>query len=166
MKWMQLLLCLIFFATQVFGEEATLIQMRILFREGANSRTACKQLLEACDKMNKRSNATFLGYIGCANMMMAKYGFNPVTKFNSFTYGKSLLEQAIHEDAKNIELIFLRFVIQLNCPLLLNYNDDLKADKSAILMALPHIKDLGLGSFIRNYLLQSDQLTITEKTAL
>lgn len=100
-------------------------------------------------------------------MMLAKFGFNPISKFNAFNYGKSLLEQAIHADSKNIELIFLRYVsTQSNSPSLLNYHDDISADKFAILLALPNIKDHGLSTFIKNYLLQSTNLTAKEKTAL
>lgn len=163
---MKLLLIIIFLTSQVFGESSSLMQLRFLFKQGANSRVACKQLIVACDETTNQNISTVLGYKGCANMMLAKYGFNPISKFNAFNYGKSLLEQAIRNDSKNIELIFLRFVIQLNSPSLLNYHDDISADKLAILLALPTIKDHGLSKFIRSYLVQSTHLTAKEKIAL
>lgn len=46
---MKLLLMMIFVVTQVFGEHS-LVQLRVLFKQSANSRVACKQLIVACDE--------------------------------------------------------------------------------------------------------------------
>ena len=54
---------------------------------------------------------------------------NPFTKYNYFTEGKALLESSIQRDPTSPELRYLRFAIQSNVPLFLNYRKDLNEDK-------------------------------------
>ena len=63
------------------------------------------------------------GYLGCFYFLKSKFESNPIDKFYYFKKGRSLLEAAINEDPKSVELIFLRYSIKINLPKFLLYNN-------------------------------------------
>jgi hypothetical protein len=83
---------------------------------------------------------------------MAKFYYNPWKKLNSFNSGKIQLEAAIQNEPNNIELIFLRYMIQMNSPLFLHYNNNMASDKKNLLLSINNIKDQDLKFRISNYL--------------
>lgn len=85
-------------------------------------------------------------------MLMAKYVFNPFSKFSYFKKGKNMLEKAVHADKNNIELRFLRYTIQTNIPAFLGYNDDLETDRLFLKQSLANVKEPELKKIITTYL--------------
>ena len=73
--------------------------------------------------LNTEKSPLVKGYLGCFYFIKSKFETNPIDKFYYFKKGKNLLEAAIHEDPKSIELIFLRYSIQKNLPRFLLYNN-------------------------------------------
>ncbi|MCW3117116.1 MAG: hypothetical protein JWM28_1198 [Chitinophagaceae bacterium] len=69
-----------------------------------------------------------------ATLMMKKAGLlkSAGKKLNLFKAGHRQLEAAIATDSNNVELRFLRLMIQENAPGLLGYNDDLDKDSAYI----------------------------------
>jgi len=59
--------------------------------------------------------------------MMAEYVFSPISKLKNFNRGKKILEASILE-SNNVENVYLRLLIQLNIPGILNYHDNIDAD--------------------------------------
>lgn len=68
-----------------------------------------------------------MAYKAAGECMMAEYVFSPISKLKYFNRGKKNLEAAIAK-GKHEENIYLRLLIQLNVPKMLNYNDEVTGD--------------------------------------
>ena len=66
-------------------------------------------------------------YQGASQCMIAKYVFAPWSKMKNFNAGKDRLEASIAEN-KVVENVYLRLMIQLNAPKIVNYNIDIDSD--------------------------------------
>lgn len=106
------------------------------------------------------------GYLGASKMLMAKFVFSPLSKFNYFTEGKIILEKAVTQDPNQVELRYLRYIIQLNCPEFLNYRGNIKQDKAFLLQQTPGLKDRDLRVKIITILNTSGSLTDAERKIL
>jgi hypothetical protein len=71
--------------------------------------------------------------------MMAEYVFSPIKKLKYFNQGKTSLEQLIAEE-KSVENVYLRLLIQLNIPRLLNYYKNIDEDIAFLEAELPAAK--------------------------
>lgn len=139
-------------------------EIRNLYEKSAKSEDDCKKLIDMLEPHKK--DPLFLGYSGCATMMMAKHVFSPFSKMSYFKKGKVMLEDAIKEDEKNFELRFLRFTAQTNMPSFLGYHNSIQNDKKFILNSFPQIKDESLEQYVLPTLKKSKDLTTTEKEKL
>jgi hypothetical protein len=160
-------LTLIIIAMTLFTE-ATNVDMptiRNVYQQAANNEAKAMYLLKKTEKHSETS-ATLLGYNGAATMMLAKFQFNPITKLDFFNKGKIILEQAIAKDDDNIELIFIRFSVQSNAPIFLDYNKHLFRDKQFLLVNIRDVKDKDLKLRIVQFLQSSSYLTHGERNSL
>jgi hypothetical protein len=137
--------------------EPDVATLRKLYYEAAENKAAVKKLSASLVKVSDHSEAILIGYKGAAEMMEAKYAFNPVTKLSKFNRGKNYLEKAIRKDTKDVELRFIRFSIQTNLPSFLGYNDHIKTDKNLLFNAVPSLTDKQLKNNIIDYLIISKQ---------
>ena len=95
-------------------------------RHAANTK---KQEVEFINKYKSSSKISILGYVVSLEMKQAKYKFFPWKKLSIFNKGKKRLESLIKRHPDNIDLRYLRLVIQENIPSLLNYKLNIKEDK-------------------------------------
>ena len=70
----------------------------------------------------------FQAYLAVMYFMKAKYVGFPTTKFKYFKKGKVKLNTLILKYPKNIEIRYLRFVLQHQTPSFLGYNNHIKED--------------------------------------
>jgi hypothetical protein len=124
MKFAFLLLLLIPFS--VFSEK-DINFIRDLFHVAAQNECKADELILLLEK--KAQTPLVKGYIGATTILLARHSINPITKYNYFTEGRTLLESSIQNDPESPDLRYLRFVIQLNVPLFLNYRKNLNEDK-------------------------------------
>jgi len=144
------LLLLLFFLPLVNSD---LSSLRNLYKEASKDEAKANQLLVIADK-NSSNNLVFYGYKGAAKISIAKYAFNPYTKWNLFNEGKDILESAIASDVNNIELRYLRLTIQMNAPNFLGYKSNIDSDKKFLKENINGVNDEELQSIIKNYLLK------------
>ncbi|MCO4815150.1 MAG: hypothetical protein KC454_10575 [Flavobacteriales bacterium] len=76
----------------------------------------------------KKSNLA-LCYVGALKAKKSSYLTTPKEKVQEFKAGAGNIEKAIALDSKNVELIFLRYVIQCNSPKITRYKDKIDKDK-------------------------------------
>jgi len=126
-------------------------QVRSLYEQAPVHKASCGALIALLQPYDEK-NPLFLGYKGCAHMIMAKHVSGPFTKLSYFKKGKNMLERPIQADSHNIELRFLRLTIQKNAPALLGYNGDIKADRLFLRDNRENISDSSLRILIRRYL--------------
>ena len=76
---------------------------------------------------DKYFSSTIKAYQAVSKTMMAKYVTSPFSKLGYFNEGKKELETIIASD-QNLETVYLRLLIQLNVPSLLNYYSKIETD--------------------------------------
>ena len=106
------------------------------------------------------------GYYGAVVALKAKYNSNPIKKYNYCKEGLNLLSSAIDKSPHDIELRYLRLIIQTNIPSFLGMNTNVEEDKITILSRIENEKDLPLKTLVSQFLLKSDICTETEKKKL
>jgi len=144
-------------------------QYRNFYEKAASSETYYNSALTSVDLMTT-NNSLKLGYQGALKAISAKYTFNPVAKVNRFNNGVAELEKAISLDKNNIELIYVRYTIELNAPSMLGYNKNTALDKNRLLIyvntKMLAEKDMDLSTRIAKYLYNFAPLTPKEKMEL
>jgi hypothetical protein len=85
-------------------------------------------LLEIISLASKKKDVVSKGYLGLCKTMMAKYYTSPLKKWKSFNEGKEIIDKAVDGNSKNVELRYIRLMVQLNAPWFLGYNDKVNED--------------------------------------
>ncbi|MGR3809216.1 hypothetical protein [Jiulongibacter sp. NS-SX5] len=107
-----------------------------------NSEEDCEAFIKFCDQV--KCDAA-VGYKATATMQMAEFAFMPNSKWSYFKKGKAILENHIKTHPKDLEARYMRVMIQLNAPAMLNYNEDYKSDYALIK------KEIGSSSLPKSY---------------
>lgn len=144
------------------ANEWNIITIRDLYYKASTSKDDSNKLKTTLDSI-KNPNECIKGYMGMYYMIEANHLYNPYSKLNSFNKGKNLLDEAIKNDPKNIELRFLRLGVQTKAPSLLGYNKQIESDKTFIISTYPTISDNDLKKRIKEFMIQSSTCTEQEK---
>ncbi|MBB6499026.1 hypothetical protein [Pedobacter cryoconitis] len=148
-------LILLLFTTKTYSAEPEIQEVKILFRASANNKVVAERLLKLLSTVDHTSPPLLICYKGAAEMMQAKHKSNPINKFVRFKKGKKLIEEAVKKEPHNLEIRFLRFMIQTNLPAFLSYHNDINEDKKYLLANLKTTKDQKLKQDILTYLSNS-----------
>jgi len=133
-----------------WAETPALPYLRSLYADATRDEVSARKLMEATE--NELGIAIIKGYYGAGKILMARYHFNPYTKYHSFKKGVGLLEEAIHADPTNTELRFLRLSIQKNAPSFLGYHKHMAQDEAFLYSNLTLLHDEELKLIISQYL--------------
>lgn len=79
--------------------------------------------------------ATIMAYKAVSETMKAEHKFSPISKLQLFNSGKAKLE-AVLETTPTTEARYLRLLVQLNVPGILNYSNNIKEDLDHLTKAL------------------------------
>lgn len=96
-----------------------------------NSLSDIEELINQLEK----SNTSTLHKAYIAALTMKKAGVqkaSPAVKLKTFKAGATVLEKLIEQEPTNVELRFLRLIIQENAPKILKYHNNLQEDASMI----------------------------------
>lgn len=74
-------------------------------------------------------NPNVQAYVCALQMKQAKYFFNPIAKLRAFRKSKNKLELLIKNNPDNIDLRYVRLMLQERIPSILGYQDDIETDK-------------------------------------
>lgn len=141
-------------------DSTDLMKMRGLFLLISKSKESTLELMT----LSKDSKSTHLlikkAYNAAAEMALAKFKFNPISKSESFNLGKKKLDQTILSDSTLIEIRFIRFAIQCQAPIFLGYTNNINNDKAFILKNIQSLKAKDLAFFLTifKFLIKSDKL--------
>ena len=93
-------------------------------------------------------------YKAAAQMALAKYKFNPISKLSEFNQAKITLNDCVKKDSLNLEIRYIRLAIQEHVPAILNYYKNIDPDKKFIIQNLHSLKQIDptLFTIINNYL--------------
>lgn len=154
----------LFICTQAFSQ-LTVDALRKEYHKASSDSVACSKLYAKAFADNSTDNM-IIGYKGAISAAMANHIKNKSEKLKFFNAGKKLIEQSIKADAQNMELRFLRFTIQTNCPKALGYNDEIESDKKFVMESLGSMKNATLKKKMIAFLLASKYVTEEEKKKL
>lgn len=143
------LLLLFLLTIQSPNHIAELANLRLAFDKAVLSEKESKNFLAT---VNAKTSAIHRGYHAAVTMMMAKHVFSPYKKLALFNNGKAILDETILANPNEIELRFIRYMIQTNSPAFLNYNKELNSDKKLMEQQLPSLTDTDLKKRIEAYL--------------
>jgi hypothetical protein len=140
--------------------------LRKLYYKAPTNKSDEETFLKTMEQLQIGKNPLLLCYKGVALILQANYCFNPYDKWSCFRKGKALMELAVEADPENIEIRFMRFCVQTNAPVFLNYHAELFVDKTKILKAWNTIPDNDLKDKIKSFILKSNCCTNNEKSNL
>ena len=169
---MRFLFILSVFSSLLFQTTAAteLEEVRKAFYQASMKQEVCELIYNKIKDEDYTKSPIMLGYQGVYQAIMAKYAWNPFTKWWYFKTGVNHLEEAIRMKDNSIELIFLRFAVQTNSPSFLGYNENIEKDKAFIMKS---IQDKNTRSTYRvfikdiiNYMMGSEYLNAQEKAVL
>lgn len=123
--------------------------VRARFDKAVGSAEVCKDLMQ---KLAGKTDPASLAYLGAAETIWANHTSNPLSKLNTFRKGVKKIEQAVAKDPNNVEVRFIRYSIQKNCPDFLGYSDNLSEDKNFIVKNKGQVKSAALLSMIQKVL--------------
>lgn len=80
-------------------------------------------------KYKETKNTSVLAYVYAVEMKQAEYAFNPISKLKIFNKTKKKLDKLILANPNNIDVRYIRLVLQEQTPSILGYKDNIKEDK-------------------------------------
>jgi len=119
-------------------DKVTMDQVRQGF-QNIGSEDDIQKIIEMPIDSQDPNASTARAYQAASTCMMAEYVFSPIKKLKFFNQGKNSLESLIDE-RKTVENVYLRLLIQLNIPRLLNYYKNIEEDVAYLEAELPAAK--------------------------
>jgi len=161
-KSLLLLAIIAFYSNAVAQESLLLDELRQNFQE-IDSEDDIEQIMGMSVDPEDPKASTAKAYQAASTCMMAEYVFSPIKKLKYFNQGKTSLEDLIAE-AKSVENVYLRLLIQLNIPRLLNYYKNIDEDIAFLEAELPGAKiDVDYKyTMIRNLVTLADENEVKE----
>ncbi len=89
---------------------------------------SCKNFILSLKKVKIEESPLLEAYKISAEMINIKYLKNPFRKFNLFNHYSKKLNLIVNENPMQIEIRFLRYLVQINSPKYLLYNSNIDED--------------------------------------
>lgn len=140
--------------------------IRELYKVAHLSENNALVLKEKLSLIDKKNNKILVAYKGATIAILAKYMKGTKQKTEEFKKGTSLVEFAIQQEPENIEIRFVRLSIQQNSPKILKYSKKIDEDKNFILSNFNNLKSRELKSYLKDYILSSNNFTEEEKNVI
>tara|TARA_B100000900_G_scaffold92981_1_gene76254 strand:+ start:1778 stop:2185 length:408 start_codon:yes stop_codon:yes gene_type:complete len=109
-------------STLIYSQET---EFKKIFERAVFQEVSCDSLIDFCEgKISKKCEA----YSGAALILKAKYANSPISKISFFRKGRKKLDDIIDKNPNFVEYRWLRYSLQKNAPVFLNYNKNLIKD--------------------------------------
>jgi hypothetical protein len=126
MKKVLLLILLVF--VSIFAQASIIEEFHALVTK--------KQEQIFLEKYKTSSNPSVLAYYYAVQMKQAEYAFNPIKKLSIFSKYKNLLNALVLAHPSDLNLRYIRLVIQEKSPAFLGYKDFIPTDKLILQKAI------------------------------
>ena len=150
------------------AQEPGLDSIRKMYLACSGNSSAVEKLYGLLSGRKDHLNPVETAYEGSVRAMMAREVFLPTSKYRYFSEGRDLIEKAIIEDPGNLEIRFLRLMVQSQLPAFLGYNN-MKEDKVLLFNSFTQLNKENIPVFVHTMiriLIQSDVYSPQEKEAL
>lgn len=129
-------LFILFFIFPAFSSNAKcsdLIKLREEYVLSQNNLQSCIRLNNLSKYCNSKLEPVKYSYNIISNIMQCNFILNPLSKYKIFKNSTQKLDSLILLNPKNIEIRFLRYLVQLNCPKFLQYDAYIDSDYKLIM---------------------------------
>ena len=116
-----------------------------------------KEAIKLCANFESSTDIIEQGYVAATIITRAKFVFNPYKKYAFFEQGKLKLEALLAKYPDDIELRYIRYMIQTNIPSFLGYKSAIKSDRVFLTAQVNTLKDQDLKTRITAYLAEKKQ---------
>lgn len=161
MKLLVLIISFIFISTDI-----DISEVRRDYKNAVISKSRAFELNSKLEGISKSDEKVLVAYKGAVISITAKYKSSNKLKSSTFESGVSLIEYAVENDNKNIEVRFVRLSIQQNSPRFLKYHDDIESDKRFIINNFNSIQSTNFKNYLKGYILESENFTVDEKNVI
>ena len=144
-----------------FTNDVGIEKVRLCFEQGRLDKNAALNLKKLT---SGNSKPLFKAYHGAAFSLLAKHYVNPLSKIESLNNGLKIINEAVVNDATDVEIRFIRFAIEEHIPAIVSFTNHTSADKEMILVNLK--KNHPIYDKIKSYMLQSKLVNAEEKKKL
>lgn len=154
---------LLLFLVFLLASPVRLSEVRSVYRTAADSEKNAMKLAKLLENVARDdTNKTLVAYKGCALTLKSRFSNYLPDKIAFMKEGAGHIDDAAAADPANIEIRMIRLSVQENVPFIVNYRGNKDEDKDFILANYAKTpKDIR--PFIRNFILQSESFTATEK---
>ena len=136
------------FSSLILSSPVIMENVRKNFQNAVNDKESCKNMITELGKLN--DNNVQLAYYGAFQAIWANHVFNPIEKLSTFNKGKKNIDNAAKLSPDYIEIIFVRYSIQKNCPRFLGYRSNLKEDRNFLIKNVSTVVSLDLKKMVEN----------------
>lgn len=135
MRIITVIFCILWLSLPSIAQESKeLLQVRTHF-QGMMGEQEVKRLMNWPNKNSTSDSLRIEAYKAVATCMMAEYPWSPIRKLGYFRKGTRMLESIIEQD-RNVENVYLRLLIQLKAPEILDYNQQVLEDLTFLKKAM------------------------------
>jgi hypothetical protein len=125
------------------------IELRAFFDKAIYSES---EAIRLCKNFENSTDVIEQGYLAATIITRAKFVINPYKKYAFFEQGRDQLEDLVKKYPEEVELRFIRYMIQTNIPAFLGYKNTLTSDKLFLVSQVSTVKDVDLKNRITVFL--------------
>lgn len=156
---------LLFFSLFLIVTAPDLYEVRKQYTNAIDSKANAEKFYKLLESVSKEDSKTLVAYKGASIALQAKFSPKKEDKKKQFIEGTQLLEIALKNDSKNLEIRLIRLSIQENTPKIMKYKANIAEDKQFIVSNFSK-QNASLKDFVRLYLKQSKAFSTEEKALL
>lgn len=158
-------LILLTFALFFVIPSSDLNEIRREFKNASENKSNAETFYELIQSKEYSEEVLYTAYDGASEIILSKYLESNMEKLKYFKRGAKKIEKAVDQDSTNIEIRFIRLVIQMNTPEFLNYNKNIDEDKNYLLGHYSKSSN-SVRKMISEYVSLSDSFSTEEKNQL
>lgn len=156
---------ILFVSLFLFVATPELSEVRKQYTNAIDSKANAEKFYKLLETVTKEDSKTLVAYKGASVALQAKFSPKKEDKKKQFIEGTKLLEFALKNDSKNLEIRLIRLSIQENTPKIMKYKANIAEDKQFIISNFSK-QSASLKDFVQLYLKQSKAFSAEEKASL
>jgi len=158
---MKLLFSILFVSMVLFSP--SLSKVRKDYVNAVNNKEATVELNRELAEIDKSDDKILVAYKGAVLTLMAKFAKTTKERKSFFKEGVLLIDYAVSEKPKNVEIRCVRLGVQENSPKITGYRKNKEEDKNFILTHYKEIASKDVKSFVKGFVMQSKMFSEEEK---
>ncbi|PHR44589.1 MAG: hypothetical protein COA32_14430 [Fluviicola sp.] len=140
-------------------------EIRLAFKDASKNEENARAFYDLVKSEKYSDEVLYTAYNGASEVILSKYIDGSMEKLKYFKQGAKKIDKAVDQDEMNIEVRFVRLVIQMNTPEFLNYNENIDEDKEYLLNHYSNCSN-SIKKMISEYVSMSDSFSTEEKKQL